>query len=319
MHWGDWLEPGRKPYSYFLPWAKKGHVATPYWAQSAALTAEVAERLGEDSDAERYRALAENIKQAYQRKYLRRGGRLAPSTQGAYVLALAFDMVPPELAPTLAARLADLVRKNGNRLSTGFSSTAHLCHVLCRYGYADVAFDLLNQEGIPSWLYQVKRGATTIWEAWDVVRADGRLQKGMSFNHYAFGAIGDWLYRYVAGIRPDAAAPGFKHSLLAPHPGGGIDAARASHRSPYGEVAVAWTKSGDVFEVEVRVPANATATLQLPGATASRVEEGGLPLERSQGISNVRDEEAGARLTLGSGRYAFRYPIGPEAIRSRAT
>jgi alpha-L-rhamnosidase len=313
MHWGDWLEPGRKTTHYFLPWAKKGYVATPFWAWSAQLTAKVAELLGKNEDAERYRALSQNVKQAYLRKYVWKEGRIKPNTQGAYVLALAFDMVPPELAPKLAAHLAELVRKNDNHLDTGFPSTVHLCHVLCRYGYEELAFALLNQDTIPSWLYEVKQGATTVWEAWDAIRADGSLNKGMSFNHYAFGAIGDWLYGYVAGIRPDEERPGFKHSLLTPHPGGGLHAARALHRSPYGEISMAWKLESGVLRVEVCVPPNTTATLRLPGASVSEVDEGGEPLERAEGVTEIRSQEADLNLELCSGRYVFRYPYSPQA------
>jgi alpha-L-rhamnosidase len=309
MHWGDWLEPGRKPWHYFLPWARKGYVATPYWAWSAQLTAKVAERLGDESEAAHYRELAQKVKQAYRRKYVRRDGRIKPSVQGAYVLALAFDMLPPDLAEKSAAHLAELVRKNGNRLSTGFASTVHLCPVLCRHGYEDLAFALLTQEDDPSWLYQVKQGATSVWETWDVKRPDGSLRKGLSFNHYAFGAVGDWLYRHVAGLQPDEARPGFKHSNLAPHPGGGLHWARASHQSPHGEIGLEWNQRDGRMRVEVCVPPNTTASLRLPRATVSEVEEGDGPLDCAEGVSGVRSEEGGATLDLGSGAYVFHYPF----------
>jgi alpha-L-rhamnosidase len=193
-------------------------------------------------------------------------------------------------------------------LSTGFASTAHLCHVLCRYGYEDLAFALLEQEEVPSWLYQVEQGATSVWEAWDAKRPDGSLEKGLSFNHYAFGAIGDWLYRYVAGLQPEAARPGFEHSVLAPHPGGGLHWARASHQSPYGEVGVAWQRQAGELCVEVRVPPNTTAELRLPRARASAVEEAGGPLERTEGVSGIRAEDDGTVLDLGSSSYVFRHP-----------
>jgi alpha-L-rhamnosidase len=311
MHWGDWLEPGRKPYHYFLPTARKGYVATPFWAFSAALTAKVAALLGKPEEAEHYRALSQKVKQAYLRKYVCRDGRVKPATQGAYVLALAFDMVPAELAPKLAHHLAELVRKNDHHLDTGFPSTAHLCHVLCRYGYEDVAFRLLNQDTIPSWLYQVKQGATTVWEVWDAIRPDKSLHEGMSFNHYAFGAIGDWLYRYVAGISPDEEKPGFKHSLLAPHPGGGLDQARASHHSAYGEISLAWRLKEGKMKVEVRVPPNTIASLRLPGARKHEIREAEAPLETVEGVSRARDGDSAVSLELGSGDYVFRYAFAP--------
>ena len=141
-----------------------------------------------------------------------------------------------------------------------------------------------------------------------VVRPDGSLQKGISFNHYAFGAIGDWLYRYIAGIQPDETLPGFKHSVLAPHPGAGLEAASATHRSPYGEVSTSWKRSDADMTIDVRVPPNTTAALHLPGARTSEIEEGGDPLEQAEGVSDARDENGGVSLALGSGCYSFRYP-----------
>jgi len=307
MHWGDWLEPGKKTLHYFMPWAKKGYVATPFWALSADLTARVAALLGKHEDAKVYAELSQDIKRAYVRRYVRRDGRLKPHRQGAYVLALAFDMVPDNMAPKLAAHLATLVREHDNHLDTGFTSTAHLCHVLCRYGYEDLAFALLNQDTVPSWLYQVKRGATTIWETWDTIHVDGSREKGMSFNHYAFGAIGDWLYRYVAGIAPDETRPGFKHIRLAPHPGGGLTSARASLQSRYGEVAISWELDASSMRVDVTVPPNTTATLLLPKARSNEVTESGQLLASAGGVTQVRDQDGGVLALIGSGTYSFRY------------
>jgi alpha-L-rhamnosidase len=310
MHWGDWLEPGREEWQYFLPGARKAYVATPYWVNSLVLAAATAERLGLGDEAAAHRARAERVKQAYRRRFVRGDGRLKPHRQGAYVLALAFDMLEGPAAQKAADWLARLVRENGNRLDTGFASTVHLCPVLCRHGHSDLAFALLEQEAAPSWLYQVKHGATTIWEKWDAKRPDGRLRKGCSFNHYAFGAIGAWLYEYVAGIRPDAEEPGFRHVLLEPHPGGGLTAARARHRSALGTNAVAWRQDGDRMSVEVAVPPNARATLRLPGADASEVCEAGLALADAEGVGAVREEAGDTLVEIGSGEYHFEYPWG---------
>jgi alpha-L-rhamnosidase len=307
MHWGDWLEPGRKEYRYFLPWAKKGHVATPFWAHSAEITAKIAAILGKQDEAEKYHALSETVKQAYVRKFVRRDGRIKPHSQGAYVLALAFDMVPNDLAPKLAAHLADLVRRNGNHLDTGFLSTPHLCDVLCRYGYEELAFALLLQDSCPSWLYQVKQGATTIWESWETLGPDGSLRKGQSFNHYAFGAIGAWLYGYIAGIRPHEGRPGYKHTLLAPHPGGDIRSARATYQSPFGKIGIKWERDDHWMQVEVCVPPNTSATLQLPGAQKEAIEEAGTSADSVEGVAEICGENGGIRLSIGSGQYRFRY------------
>lgn len=307
MHWGDWLEPGRKPYYYFLPWAPKGYVATPFFAYSSHLLSRIAEILGKHEDADYYKRLSEKVKAAYLKRYVKENGRMKPCRQGAYVLALAYDMVPSEMKPRLAAQLAKTVKDNGNHLDTGFLSTPHICQVLCDNGYEDLAFDILNQDTIPSWLYEVKKGATTVWEAWDCIKADGRLRKGMSFNHYAFGAIGAWLYRYIGGIGLDEENPGGKHFILSPHPGGGLTEARAACQSPRGEVKSAWKLHDGWMTYNVTVPPNGSATIRLPKAVAAEVSEGNEPLEKAEEISKVSQEAGGVTLQVGSGSYEFHY------------
>jgi alpha-L-rhamnosidase len=311
MHWGDWLEPGRSTVYYHLPWAPKGYVATPFWAHSAELTAHAARILGHEEEAAGFEGLAREVKQAYLRRYVRADGRIRPSRQGAYVLALAFDMVPEPLRPRLAEHLAELVRAKGCHLDTGFLSTAHLCDVLCRFGHEDLAFALLEQETVPSWLYQVGRGATTIWETWDVVRADGRLRKGLSLNHYAFGAVGDWLYRHVAGIAPSATAPGFERVRIASHPGGSLTRASARLRSGYGEIESSWQVEAGLFEQSVRVPPNTSAGVRLPGASLDEVRESGRPLVQAEAVAGPRQEADAVELEIGSGHYVFSYPYRP--------
>lgn len=230
-----------------------------------------------------------------------------PSRQGAYVLALAYDMVPDRIKPALAARLAQMIEDSGDHLDTGFLSTPHLCRVLCENGYEELAFRILNQDTIPSWLYEVKKGATTVWETWDCIKADGKLRKGMSFNHYAFGAIGAWLYRYVAGIGLDEGNPGGKRFILSPHPGGVLTEARARHQSLHGEVRSAWKLHDGRMTYSVTVPANSTATVCLPNAAEAEISEGNEPLERAQGISRVSQQAGAVTFEVGSGSYEFKY------------
>ena len=148
----------------------------------------------------------------------------------------------------------------------GFVGTPLLCNTLSEQGYEDLAFMLLNRKDYPSWLYPVTQGATTIWERWDGQKPDGTFQSvGMnSFNHYAYGAIGEWLYTYVAGITIDEENPGYKHFVLAPHPGGGLTNANAEFNSMYGKITSSWRIEGASFTYEVEVPANTTATVILP-------------------------------------------------------
>ena len=169
---------------------------------------------------------------------------------------------------------------------------------------------LLNRTEYPSWLYPITKGATTIWERWDGVKPDGSFQdKGMnSFNHYAYGAIGEWLYRVVAGIGIDPQQPGYKHVLVQPHAGGGLTFATASHESLYGTVSVGWGIKAGRMQVAVEIPANTTATVHLPQADLKTVLEGGRPLTKATGINRSWQQEKTAVIDVGSGRYEFSYP-----------
>jgi alpha-L-rhamnosidase len=307
MHWGDWLEPGRKVYYYFLPWAPKGYVATPLFAYSSHLLSKIARVLGKDNDADYYRGLSEKVKEAYFNKYVKKDGRVKPSRQGAYVLALTYDMVSEEMRPKLAAHLAKMIEDNDYHLDTGFLSTPHLCQVLCDNGYEDIAFKVLNQDTIPSWLYEVKNGATSVWEAWDCIKADGTLRKGMSFNHYAFGAVGEWLYRYIAGIEMDEENPGSKRIILSPHPGGGLTEAQAVYQSPHGEIKSSWKLSEGKMTYSITVPTNSTATVHFPRAKINEISENNEPLEKAEGVSKINQDIGKVTLQAGSGSYNFRY------------
>jgi hypothetical protein len=169
------------------------------------------------------------------------------------------------------------VREFGYHLTTGFVGTPYLCHVLSRFGHTDLAYELLNQESYPSWLYPVKKGATTIWERWDGIKPDGSFQDaGMnSFNHYSYGAIGDWMYRVAAGIDTAADGPGYKHILIQPQPGGGLTHVRATLKTGFGEVVSAWQLSDTNMSIQVTVPPNTCATVRIPATAAAQVTEGG--------------------------------------------
>ena len=223
-------------------------------------------------------------------------------------------MLPEALRPFAAKRLAEEIRTR-KHLTTGFLGTPYLCHVLSRYGYVAEAYLLLNREEYPSWLYPVKQGATTIWERWDGQKPDGSFQDASmnSFNHYAYGAIGEWMYRVMAGIDVDEAAPGYKRILIQPRPGGGFTSVKASHETPYGKVASAWTIADGRFELAVEVPPNAKATVRLPKAELASVSEGGKPLADGNGVSARRQDGDSAVIEIGSGRYRFAYAWAPSS------
>jgi alpha-L-rhamnosidase len=269
----------------------------------------IAAIIGKTDDAKTYAQLSENIKKAFQHEFVTPAGRLVSHTQTAYSMALAFDLLPEDLISKAAAYLAADVKKFGH-LTTGFVGTPLLCKTLSAHGYDDLAFMLLNRKEYPSWLYPVTQGATTIWERWDGQKPDGTFQDvGMnSFNHYAYGAIGEWLYRHVAGLDIDPKNPGYKHILLAPHPGGGLTSAGVDFISMYGKVESAWKVEGNDLVYNVTVPANTTATVTLPAANADQVLVNAQPLQASM-KENMKHSDKGISLHVGSGSYTFKYPM----------
>ena len=308
-HWqgfGDWLAlDGSGKVDGGTP---KDLIGTAFYAHDLRLLAAMASVLGQDELARRYSAQAEQIKAAFVRRFVTQDGLVAGNTQTSYVLALHFDLVPPELRPKLTAALVRDIRSRGTKLSTGFVGTPYLLHVLTAEGQLDLAYELLMQKEWPSWLYAVTQGATTIWERWDGwTKEKGFQDPGMnSFNHYAYGAVGDWLYRVVAGVELDPAKPGYKHFFLQPRPGTRLTSARAHHRSPYGEIVSDWKKSPETFEWEVVVPPNTSATARFPVPANATVVDGNTPVDSTMGVTQVRREGGVLTCELASGRYRFR-------------
>ena len=307
-HYGDWLAFATTRSDYPGATTEKDLIATAYYAYSSNLLSKVAKIIGNDKDANEYAALSENIKKAFTNEFVTSSGRLVSHTQTAYSLALAFDLLPSHLVPKAAAFLADDVKKMGH-LTTGFVGTPLLCKTLSDFGYEDLAFMLVNRKQYPSWLYPVTQGATTIWERWDGQKPDGSFQSvGMnSFNHYAYGAIGEWLYTYVAGIQIDAENPGYKHFFLTPHPGGGLTHAAATFRSVYGDIRSAWKVEGTQLVYDVEIPANTTATVTLPAASLEQVTINSVLL-KNDSAKNAQQKGRNVTLKLGSGKYNFTYP-----------
>ncbi len=311
-HYGDWLAFASTASDYPGATTGKDLIATAFFAHSTDLLRRTAEVLGRTEDAAEYGALLPRIKAAFQKEFVTAAGRVGENTQTAYVLALQFDLLPEELRLQAARRLAAEVRTRGH-LTTGFVGTPYLCHVLSRYGELDLAYQLLNRQEYPSWLYPVTQGATTIWERWDGQRPDGSCQDvGMnSFNHYAYGASGEWMYRVVAGLEIDPEEPGYRHVLIQPQPGGGLTSAEARLETPYGEASSAWALlEDDRFQVSAVVPANTRATVRLPGAILSEVTEGDHTVTSAPGVRAVEQQTGAVVVEVGSGRYQFGYPAG---------
>jgi alpha-L-rhamnosidase len=275
FQFGDWLDPAAPPDRPGDARTSPQLVATAYFARSAELVGLAAGVLGRTQDEALYRALASEIWQAFVREYITPSGRLLSDSQTAYALAIEFDLIPtPEQRQHAAERLWELVRANGYRIGTGFVGTPLVCDALCQTGNCAAAYRLLLQRECPSWLYPVTMGATTIWERWDSLLADGSVNPGemTSFNHYALGAVADWLHRTVGGLMP--ARPGYRQMTIQPHPGGGLTHCRTRHLTPFGMAECAWKLEGRKFDLNVIVPPNATALVILPGSDTSAIEVG---------------------------------------------
>ncbi len=303
-HFGDWLAFATTRSDYPGATTGKDLIATAFFGHSTDLLSRAALILGKQDDAKRYRDLLENVKAGFQKEYVTATGRVGENTQTAYVLALHFDLLSEPMKAVAAKRLAQEVRER-KHLTTGFVGASYLLHVLSRFGYFDEAYLLINREEYPSWLYPVKQGATTIWERWDGLKPDGTFQdKGMnSFNHYAYGAVGDWMYRIMAGIEIDPEMPGYKHILIQPRPGGGFSNVKAAHETMYGRVSSQWTLAEGRFELTVEIPANTRATIRLPKAQLAQVTESGKPIHAIQNGDAVV-------VKTGSGTYRYAYPMG---------
>lgn len=310
FHFGDWL--------FFRPFddndgrsavTDKNLIAQCFYAHSTQLLINTAKILGKLKDAVLYDNLLKKIKAAFNREYVTASGRLVSSTQTAYVLALNFDMLPESLRKKAAERLVENVQSYGNHLTTGFLGTPYLCHVLTKYGYTNVAYKLLLQDDYPSWLYPVKAGATTIWERWDGQRPDGTFQNsGMnSFNHYAYGAIGDWMYRKMVGIDTYEDGAGYKHIKIMPYIGGELKNASASLKTYYGTVSNSWYVDGNKISMNVEIPVNTKATIFIPANNIKSVTESGKALSAVQQIKILGKENDYIKLEMGSGKYQFRF------------
>jgi alpha-L-rhamnosidase len=262
---GDWLQPYSKKTKGDTPHALLG---AAFYAKSVRVLADSARVLERAGDAYNYAAEAETVKRAFAKHYFDADGKLrnALETQTAYLLAIEFDLIPSELQGKAMGHLTRLIGEADNHLRTGFLGTPYLAGVLDRKGQAKLAFDLLFKETYPSWFFSINQGATTMWERWNSYsHKDGFGSAGMnSFNHYAYGAIGQWMYERVAGLAPDPANPGYKHFFVRPLIAPQLDWARAELETPYGKASSGWKKSGGKLELEVVVPPNATATIEFP-------------------------------------------------------
>lgn len=322
-HFGDWLfyrpdddNDGRSALT------DKHLIAQCFFARSTQLLVNASKVLGKMEEAEKYARLLEKIKTAFLKEYVTPNGRLVSSSQTAYVLALYFDLLPTELRVQAAERLAENVKSYDYHLTTGFLGTPYLCHVLSRFGYQDLAYTLLMQSSYPSWLYPVTQGATTIWERWDGQKPNGDFQTPSmnSFNHYAYGAIGDWMYRNLAGINSSEAIgdTGYKKIIISPHWDNDIldDKIRkatkqalsevaASLETYYGTIRSHWKKTGKGIQLMIKIPVNTKAMMVIPSTSLSNITLDGKPISDVNYLESIEQENNHLLFTIGSGHYEF--------------
>jgi alpha-L-rhamnosidase len=298
-HYGDWLQvDARTP---------REVLATAYFARSTDLLARAAGVLGREADARQYGELAAAIRAAFGARFVAPDGRVTGATQTGYLLALAFGLLPGDLAAAAAGHLAADIEARGGRLTTGFLGVALLCPVLTAHGRADLAYALLHQDAYPSWNYSIRHGATTIWERWDGWTPERGFQSVAmnSLNHYSLGSVGEWLYRSVGGIGQAEDSVGYRHLDLAPVPGGRLTWAQASYESARGLVEVSWRAAGGRLTLAAAVPPGATASIRVPTSDPESVREGGRAVADVPDVTVTAREAGVVVCRVGSGRYEF--------------
>jgi alpha-L-rhamnosidase len=294
--YGDWVPAGEK--------TDKTMFATLHYFLSATLVAKAARALGRDADAQKQQAVADRVRNAFNARYLK-GGAYENATQTVDALALAFGVVPESARKSVAENLVRNIESRGGHLSTGFGGTQWLLPALCETGHADLARRLLLNRDFPSWGYMIGKGATAVWELWN---SDTEGPGMNSRNHFAYGSVGEWLFRYLAGIDTAEDGPGYGHIVVRPFPGcpeGELNQVTATYESIRGRIISAWRVLPSALEICLDVPANCRATVHIPADSAGVVTEMGRPLAQAHGVSKVRVEAGRVVCEVGAGSYSF--------------
>ncbi|HMF31048.1 MAG TPA: family 78 glycoside hydrolase catalytic domain, partial [Candidatus Lokiarchaeia archaeon] len=305
FQWGDWLEVGRGFVKSAI-FTKNDWVATAYFAHITLVLSRIAELLGYSEDAVRLQELRQKIEHAYQDRFIDENGKHHPHKQGAYILGLQLGLFPEHLQSQALENLLNLLYEKNDHLATGFLSTPYFLEVLSQNGALDEAYRLLLQETYPSWLYEVKMGATTIWETWNAIKPDHTVIR-MSQNHYAFGAVDRWLFNTIAGIA--ASSPGFKTIRINPRPGGGISWCKSQVTSLYGEIRSEWHLESGGLDVQVTIPPNSTAEIVIPKTTLIDQKQWQTLFLNHEEIIEVKPGEKELLLIVGSGEYHLFIPL----------
>ncbi len=275
LQFGDWVALDAEEGSYFGATPTE-YTCAAYYVYSTGLFAQMAEIIGETDIAKEYQNLYIKLKKSFLDHFVDSNNEIKVETQTAQILALYFGLVEGEARKNTIKKLKKLLKKENGHLVTGFIGTPYFTHALSENDCLNEAYDLLLKDDFPSWLYQVKMGATTVWEHWDGLKPDGTMWSPdmNSFNHYAYGSIGDWIYKVVGGIRPDKDNPGFKHFFIAPEIGGDLEYAKTNYESIYGEIKVDWDRKQNVINLEAVIPPNTTATILLKQAIRIKENDG---------------------------------------------
>lgn len=301
LQFGDWVALDAEEGSYFGA-TPNDLTCTAYFAYSTGLFVKIAEILGEEEDAKKYKELYEKVVEKFQKTFFDENGIMTAQTQTAHIVALYFGLTPEEYKEKTINGLLKLLEKENGHLVTGFVGTPYFCHALSQNGHVKEAYDLLLKDDFPSWLYQVKMGATTVWEHWDGLKPDGSMWSPdmNSFNHYAYGAIGEWIVRVAAGLEIDESRPGYKHSVIYPRLGGGLSYLKAEYDSVYGTIRSWWEDKGEEAVLHATVPVNTTATICLDGAKSVK-DADGLAFRQAEGCMKAE---------AGSGTYTITFLRG---------
>jgi alpha-L-rhamnosidase len=297
--YGDWVAIGSQ--------TPKDMIATAYWAYDATLMKQMAAALGKSDEAEKYGQLYDKVRAAFQKAFVKEDGTVGTGSQTSYVLALHMNLLDEQQRTVAAQKLVDDIKAHDYHLTTGFLGTPYLLLELTTGGHSDVAYKLLLQRTYPSWFYMIDRGATTMWERWN---GDQKMDDPSmnSFNHYAYGAVAEWLYRYSAGIDENTNGPGFHSIVLHPQFSADLGEVDATYESDHGPIGSHWKVAGGTVTWNVLIPANTTAVLYFPAdLDKAKLLENGKGIDASQGLKFVRTEANGTVYQAGAGTYSFRF------------
>jgi alpha-L-rhamnosidase len=294
--YGDWLAIGST--------TSKDLIATAYWAYDASLMMRMAQVLDRPEDEQKYREVFEKVRVAFNQQYVKPDGTVGTGSQTSYVLALHMNLLSQKDRAVAVQKLVDDIKAHDWHLTTGFLGTPYLMIELSDSGHSDVAYRLLLQNTYPSWGYMIEHGATTMWERWngDQMMGDPSMN---SYNHYAYGAVAEWLYRYAAGIDESAEDPGFHHIILHPQFDASLGEAKATYDSSYGPITSSWKVDGNSIKWDVVIPPNTTSLIYFPGGVSTRILEDGKDIRQSAGVSFVLRDSRNAVYEAGAGSYTF--------------